>query len=148
MKQKQNTILNESYQGPIPLASPILSRSNKSHDSSYSNSPSIEDIPGILKNISEPVLTVPCTVTDSKVPTKSILKVDKVENVLSAPTQQEATVYEIASSSSSSEDLAPAARSFSDVIIDPLPGQGRRSAPEVRNYKSHSQRWSRKIAEC
>ena len=35
----------------------------------------------------------------------------------------------LASSSSSSEDIT--ARTFSDVIIDPVPGQGRRSAPEV-----------------
>ena len=37
------------------------------------------------------------------------------------------------SSSSSTEDLSRTTNNFSDVIIDPLPGQGRRSAPEVRH---------------
>ena len=32
------------------------------------------------------------------------------------------------SSSSSNDDVA---RSFTDVVIDPIPGQGRKSAPEV-----------------
>ena len=38
----------------------------------------------------------------------------------------------LGSSSSSSEDITTRTpRTFSDVIIDPVPGQGRRSAPEV-----------------
>jgi len=41
------------------------------------------------------------------------------------------------SSSSSNEDLA---RNFSDVIIDPVPGQGRRSAPETPIKKSNGTR--------
>ena len=84
--------------------------------------------------------------SEQRTPKKSILKVDSVEErveggvtrgVLKTYDQQPASTCSspgqsksrLASSSSSSEDIT--ARTFSDVIIDPVPGQGRRSAPEV-----------------
>ena len=76
---------------------------------------------------------------EKKTPKKSILKVDSMEDP--TPTRgvlKKDPCYEapsnrfLHSSSSSNEDLA---RNFSDVIIDPVPGQGRRSAPEVRKEK-------------
>ena len=62
--------------------------------------------------------------SEPKTPTKSILKPDS--NVR-AKTDLDYEALAV-SSGSSTEDLA---RSFTDVIIDPLPGHGRRSAPEV-----------------
>ena len=115
-----------------PTYSKIYQRTPSLDDSStYTTKPtsSIEEIPGILKNSSEPAQNVPL-ICDSKTPTKSILKVDNVVGGLSRKEKSEDAV-ETASSSSSTEDLA---RSFTDVIIDPLPGQGRRSAPEVNIF--------------
>ena len=121
--------------GPVSLSSPTLSKRNKrrrSQDSGsfqiLSDTPSVEDIPGILKNPSDSAQTVPLNLNDPKTPTKSILKPDF--NVR-AKTDLGFDVAEAMSSSSSTEDLA---RSFTDVIIDPLPGHGRRSAPEVSYY--------------
>ena len=117
--------------GPFPLGSPALSRlaqRRQSQDSCsypHSSSASVEDIPGILKNSSDAAPSVPSQ-PDCRTPTKSILKVDGV--VASASASRSALSYEAVSSSSSTEDLA---RSFTDVIIDPLPSKGRRSAPEV-----------------
>ena len=120
--------------GLVSPSSPTLSKKiqrRPSHDSGsfqiFSDTPSSEDIPGILKNPSETAQTVPLSFSDPKTPTKSILKLDT--NVRTK-TDLGFEVAEAVSSSSSTEDLA---RSFTDVIIDPLPGQGRRSAPEVRN---------------
>jgi hypothetical protein len=62
--------------------------------------------------------------SEPKTPTKSILKPDS--NVR-AKTDLDYEAQAV-SSGSSTEDLA---RSFTDVIIDPLPGHGRRSAPET-----------------
>ena len=122
---------------PEPAISPssqTLSKKiqrRRSHDSGsfqiFSDTPSGEDIPGILKNPLETAQTVPLSLSDPKTPTKSILKLDT--NVRTK-TELGFDVAEVVSSSSSTEDLA---RSFTDVIIDPLPGHGRRSAPEVRN---------------
>ena len=120
---------------PFPLGSPALSRiaqRRQSQDSCsypHSSSASVEDIPGILKNSSDAAASVPSQ-PDCRTPTKSILKVDGVTTSASAPApaSRSALSYEAVSSSSSTEDLA---RSFTDVIIDPLPSKGRRSAPEV-----------------
>ena len=121
--------------GPVSLSSPTLTKKNKrrSQDSgsfqTFSDTPSVEDIPGILKNPSDSAQTVPLSLSDPKTPTKSILKPDFNVRAKNDPGLE---VAEAASSSSSTEDLA---RSFTDVIIDPLPGHGRRSAPEVvENY--------------
>ena len=133
-----------SVSSPSPLPpSPVLDpepcsqtlskkiQRRRSHDSGsfqiFSDTPSGEDIPGILKNPLETAQTVPLSLSDPKTPTKSILKLDT--NVRTK-TEDSFDVAEAVSSSSSTEDLA---RSFTDVIIDPLPGHGRRSAPEVRN---------------
>ena len=119
---------------PVSLSSPPISKKSwksRSQDSGsfqiFSDNTSVEDIPGILKNPSESSQTVPLSLNDPKAPTKSILKSDS--NVR-AKTDFGYGGAEDISSSSSTEDLA---RSFTDVIIDPLPGHGRRSAPEVRN---------------
>ena len=116
----------------VPKSSPtysrIYQRTPSLDDSSSYTKPTSrnEEIPGILKNSSDPAQNVPLN-CDSKTPTKSILKVDPALGGVSRTSKSEDAV-ETGSSSSSTEDLA---RSFTDVIIDPLPGQGRRSAPEV-----------------
>ena len=102
-----------------PVSSPTLPRFSQKYPPDGLNT---EDIPaGILKNTSELAQTVPCSV-DTKV--KSILKQDSN----GGPQLKSDLSYEAVSSSSSNEDLA---RSFPGVIIDPLPGLGRRSAPET-----------------
>ena len=57
---------------------------------------------------------------EAAAPARSALKKDPSYEAPSRPAAPD--------SAGSSEDLC---RNFSDVIIDPLPGQGRRSAPEV-----------------
>ena len=105
-----------------PVSSPTLPRfSQKFSSKDGAANSSIEDIPGILKNSVELAQHVPCSV-DTKV--KSILK----QNSNGGPQLKSDLSYEAVSSSSSNEDLA---RSFPGVIIDPLPGLGRRSAPET-----------------
>ena len=93
--------------------------------------------------------------SDHRTPKKSILKVDSVEDrgeqaaALTRSSLKKDASYDrqpsssssspgcqtkprLGSSSSSSEDITTRTpRTFSDVIIDPVPGQGRRSAPEV-----------------
>ena len=100
---------------------------------------------------SEGITTSQSSCSDHRTPKKSILKVDSVEDrgeqaqrsslkkdasyerqpsSSSSPGCQ--TKPRLGSSSSSSEDITTRTpRTFSDVIIDPVPGQGRRSAPEV-----------------
>jgi len=105
---------------------------------------------GIL-NVKENILgssfkSEPTPVTSElKTPKKSILKKDSVDDKIISDHQargvlKKDTSYEgslsrngsigskLSSSSSSNEDLA---QTFSDVIIDPVPGLGRRSAPET-----------------
>ena len=143
-------VLESASRGPIPISSPTLKRYSSrspSFDSILrsSRSSSIEDIHGILKNfdgsVYEQAQGVPSS-SEQKTPTKSILKIDSVEDptptksvLKKDPSYEAPAARHLPSSSSSNEDLA---RNFSDVIIDPVPGQGRRSAPEVvRAKKSH-----------
>ena len=98
--------------------------------------------------------------SDPRTPKKSILKIDSVEDrgeqalMLTRSSLKKDVSYErqpsssssspgcqtkprLGSSSSSSEDITTRTpRTFSDVIIDPVPGQGRRSAPEVMFFCS------------
>lgn len=98
--------------------------------------------------------------SDPRTPKKSILKIDSVEErgeqalMLTRSSLKKDVSYErqpsssssspgcqtkprLGSSSSSSEDITTRTpRTFSDVIIDPVPGQGRRSAPEVMFFCS------------
>ena len=97
---------------------------------------------------SEGITTSQSSCSDHRTPKKSILKVDSVEDrgeQLTRSSLKKDASYErqpsssssstkprLGSSSSSSEDITTRTpRTFSDVIIDPVPGQGRRSAPEV-----------------
>ena len=103
----------------------------------------------------EGITTSQTSCSDHRTPKKSILKVDSVEDrgeqgaVLTRSSLKKDPSYDrqpsssssspgcqtkprLGSSSSSSEDITTRTpRTFSDVIIDPVPGQGRRSAPEV-----------------
>ena len=107
---------------------------------------------------SDGINTSQSSCSDHRTPKKSILKVDSVEDrgeqalVLTRSSLKKDASYDrqqsssssspgcqtkprLGSSSSSSEDITTRTpRTFSDVIIDPVPGQGRRSAPEVIIY--------------
>ena len=99
-------------------------------------------------------ITSQSSCSEHRTPKKSILKVDSVEHDRGEQGQRSSlkkdasyerqqpsssssspgcpTKPRLGSSSSSSEDITTRTpRTFSDVIIDPVPGQGRRSAPEV-----------------
>ena len=119
----------QTLAGPVPVSSPTLVPKSRA---SLDQVSSPEDVPGpsILKNSLDHSVILPPTDDNNKIPTKSILKTDnnhKSNDQSSSSIKYQVTEAEC-SSSSSTEDLA---HNFSDVIIDPLPGQGRRSAPET-----------------
>ena len=120
----------QTLAGPVPVSSPTLVPKSRA---SLDQVSSPEDVPGpsILKNSLDHSVILPPTDDNNKIPTKSILKTDtnnhKSHDQSSSSIKYQVTEAEC-SSSSSTEDLA---HNFSDVIIDPVPGQGRRSAPET-----------------
>ena len=131
--------------GPIPVRSPR----RLSRDESWKDGED-EDLQSILKVREESVSLSSSRTTEPRIPRRSILKNDSVEEYVSLNRRsvdppgrsvlKKDSSYDGAravsspnlnrSNSNSSDDVG---LSFTDVVIDPVPRQGRKSAPEVKS---------------
>jgi len=131
--------------GPIPVRSPR----RLSRDESWKDGED-EDLQSILKVREEPVSLSSSRTTEPRIPRRSILKNDSVEEYVSLNRRsvdppgrsvlKKDSSYDGAravsspnlnrSNSNSSDDVG---LSFTDVVIDPVPRTGRKSAPEVKS---------------